>query len=186
MAYESEVLSLMSHLIIADKHIIASLMSNRWQEGTSSVNNAYKALTNLVGMGKLEKGDGFFRIPGCKSEYKEHSQLLSKVIAEIIKTNLVSKIMREPNVSEAGLRPDAIVLLARDNKGLCFILEVANNEKEDYLCQKVNTWLHWDSAKEALSELLGLKISCFDIVVAGNAITGTFEFQDYLKEVLNE
>ncbi len=185
MAYEELVMEYMKKLVIADKHVIAGLMRGKWSEGTSAVNNSYKALTNLVGMGKLVQGNGFFRLPGCKSNYEEHAQLLTKALVEVLKTKLVRKIFREHTIPEVGLRPDAIVFLERDGKGLCFILEVCNNEPEDYLRHKVNTWLHWEGSTEYLSNLFNTKIPFFNIVVAGSAIEGTFELQDYLKEALH-
>jgi hypothetical protein len=183
MAYENEVMGIMENLVIADKHIIASLMT-QWTAGTSAVNNSYKALTNLVGLGKLVKGDGYFKLPECKSEWHIHAQHLSRSLVEVLKIKLNTKIFREHTIP-VGLRPDAIVLLTKGNKGLCFVLEVCNNEKSDYLCQKINAWRSWDKATEYLSTLFNAKIPCFDIVVAGSAIENTFEFQDYLKEVLH-
>jgi hypothetical protein len=185
MAYEEEVFSLMSHLVISDKHVISSLMSHRWQEGASSVNNAYKALTNLVGMGKLEKGDGFFRLHGCKSEYKEHAQLLTQALARIIKLNLPYKIYREHTIQSVSLRPDAIVLIHKKPKGLCFILEVVNYETEEYLTKKINAWAHWEKGLWYLSGLFGIEIPCFDIVVAGTDLKAQFQFKKYLEEVAN-
>jgi len=185
MAYENEILSLMENLVIVDKHLIASLMFDKWKEGSSAVNNANKALTNLVGIGKLVKGNGFFKLPDCKSEYKEHAQFLTKALTEILKTKLVRKIFREISIPEVGLRPDAIVLLEKDGKGLCFILEVVHHETEDYLRQKVTTWKHWNGSVAYLCNLFGVKIPCFDIVVSGSAISGTHELKTYLEEVQN-
>ena len=90
MAHEKTVMELMNQLVIADKHIIGDLMAHQkiWTTGTTSVNNSYKALNPLVDSGRLEKGNGYFRLPGCKSEYKEHAQLLTKALAEILKLNL--------------------------------------------------------------------------------------------------
>jgi len=50
------------------------------------------------------------------------------------------KILREPEIKELGLRPDAVVLLTRGDKALCFVLEICLNETEDYLRQKINAW----------------------------------------------
>lgn len=184
MAYENEVMELMKKLVIVDKHTIASLMT-QWTAGTSAVNNSYKALTNLVAVGKLVKGDGYFKLPDCKSEYKEHAQLLSKSLAEILKTKLVSNIFREPTIQEVGLRPDALVLLEKNNKFACFVLEVVHNEKEDYLMQKINAWKSWSGAKEYLSNKFGMAVKAFDVVVAGGRADGAFEFNSYLEEVSN-
>lgn len=188
MAHEEAIYGLMEALVIADKHTIGELMAHYeiWNAGTSAVNNSYKALNFLVDQGKLEKGDGYFRLLGCKSEYKEHAQLLTKALAEILKPNYLTIILREPTLDEIGLRPDAIVFLTKEDKGLCFILEVCNNEFPEYLTQKVNAWRGWDGAAEKLSELFGEDIKEFDIVVAGDIeAEGTFNFNAYMEEVQN-
>jgi len=90
MAHEDKILEIMESLVIADKHVIGDIMAHKgiWNAGTSAVNNSYKALNALVDLGKLEKGNGWFRLKGrCKSEYKEHAQLLTKALAEIIKVD---------------------------------------------------------------------------------------------------
>lgn len=185
MSNESEILAILEHLVISDKHTVASLMLHRFKEGTSSVNNVYKALTNLVGMGKLVKGDGYFKLPSCKSEYKEHAQLLTKALAEVLKLKLTTKIIREPTIPEIGLRPDAIIFITKEDKGLCFILEVCNNETQEYLTQKINAWKTWRGARDYLSKLFNVKVKDFDIVVDGGISDGAFEFQTYLKEVMS-
>jgi hypothetical protein len=186
MAHEDIIMADMESLVIADKHIIGDLMAHAgiWNKGTSSVNNSYKELCKQVDAGKLEKGDGYFRLVGCKSEYKEHAQLLTKALAEIIKLNLNAKINREKELQEIGLRPDALILLTRENQQLCIVLEVCNNEFPEYLTQKVNTWKQWDGATDALSKLFETQIKAYDIVVLGDTqVDGVFEFNSYLTEV---
>lgn len=182
MAYEAEVLAILETLVIADKHVIASLMRHRWQEGTSSINNAYKALMTLSAAGKIVKGDGYFKLPDCKSEYKEHSQKLTRCIAEILKTKIPSQISREPTIPEIGLRPDCLVYMEKNGKGLCWVLEVCRKEKEEYLIQKITAWKAWDKATEFLSTNFNARIPVFDIVVEGLVVDRTFEFYSYLKE----
>jgi hypothetical protein len=180
------IYGLMESLIIADKHTIGDLMAHKglWTAGTSSVNNSYKALNLLVDSGKLVKGDGYFKLPACKSEYKEHAQLLTKALVEILKLNYQTKIYREVTLSEIGLRPDALVFLTKNNQCLCFILEVCNNEFPEFLQQKVNVWRQWNCALEALSQFFNTKIKAFDIVVSGDITAeGTFNFNQYLEEV---
>jgi hypothetical protein len=182
MAHEELVMDYMESMVIADKHVVADIMSfrNIWTRGTPAVNNSYKTLTNLTALNKLVKGDGYFKLPSCKSEYAEHAQLLTKAIAEIIKTNLVVKIIREATLNEIGLRPDAIALLKNGNKAVCFVLEVCNNETEEYLTQKINAWKHWEGGLEKLSEIFKTRIPAFDVVVEGN---NTNDFKSYLEEV---
>jgi hypothetical protein len=183
MAHEELIYGLMESLVIADKHIIGDIMASKgiWTAGTSASNNADKVLKNDH---RLEKVDGYYRIIGCKSEYKEHSRLLTKAIAEIHKLNFEAKVYREKTFSSIGLRPDAVVLLTKNNQHLCFILEVCNNEFPEFLQQKVNAWRQCDGALDLLSKLFETWIKAFDIVVAGDiAAEDTFEFHQYLEEV---
>lgn len=186
MAHEENVLELMNQLIIADKHIIGQLMAHKkiWTTGTSSVNNSYKVLNTLVDRCQLEKGQNFYRRPGCKSNFCEHAQLLTAALASIIKLDYQTIIFREHSIEEKGLRPDAIVLLTHDSKGLCFFLEICNNEKLSYLQTKINTIKGWPEVKEYLSNLFKTKIKEFDIVVSGNLLSDdAIDFDTFLEEV---
>jgi hypothetical protein len=185
MAHEEMVEGLMNQLVISDKHVIGDIMAHKgiWTKGTSASNNSDKALTVLTKFGKVEKVKSFYRLPSCKSEYKEHAQLLTKSLAEIIKLRFTAKILREPTLNEIGLRPDAIVLLENGNQGLCFILEVCNNETEEYLNQKINVWEHWEGAKEYLSNLFGTPIKAFNVLVAGGH---SDNFKASIEEIKND
>ncbi|WP_041584966.1 hypothetical protein [Syntrophus aciditrophicus] len=182
MAHEEEILTIMESLKIADKHTVGDIMASKgiWNAGTSAVNNTYKALNALVDLGKLEKGNGYFRVKGCRSEYKGHAQELTKALAEILKLNHKNHILREVEIKEVGLRSDAIVLMLKGDELLCFVLEVANNETEEYLKQKVNAWVLWEDAEKKLSELFGTKVEQFDIVVKGMDGAGDFDFEEYV------
>jgi len=185
MAHEETIYEMMQRLVIADKHIVGDVAASWgiWSEGTSTVNNSYKGLNYLVDAGKLIKGNGFYKLLDCKSEYKEHSQLLTKAIAEILKIERHAQIFREHNIEEKGLRPDAIVFLTRNSKGLCFFLEVCNNETPEYLQAKINTIKHWPEAKDYLSNLFKTKIKEFDIVVSGNLLSDdAIGFNTFLEE----
>ncbi len=187
MKHEATVLEIMEKLGIADKHIVGDIMAHRgfWTKGVSASNNADKVLKGHADSGRLNKENGYYKLRHIKSEFKEHSRLLTKSLAEIIKLNLTCKILRETTLKEIGLRPDCIVFLTRENQGLCFILEVCNNEFPEYLTQKVNAWRHWDGALTTLSMLFENSIKEFDIVVAGDTLVeGVFEFNSYLDEVM--
>jgi hypothetical protein len=188
MAHEETVMEFMNQVVICDKHIGGDYMAHKgfWTKGTSSVNNFYKGGCTLTDAGRLEKGDGFFRLPGCKSEYKEHAQLLTKSLASIIKLNYQTKIFREHTIAEKGLRPDSLILLTKDNQALCFCLEVCNNEFPEFLQQKINTWNSWEESKDYLSQLFKTKIKEIDFVVSGDITAdGTFNLQSFLKEIEN-
>lgn len=186
MAHEEMIYGLIESLVIADKHIIGDIMAHKglWTKGVSAVNNSYKALNLLVDSGKLVKGENYYKLPDCRSEYKVHSQLLSKALAEIIKLNLESKIFREMSLQEIGLRMDSIILLTRGNESVCFCLEVCNNETESYLASKVNALKNWDGALQTFSLLFETKIKEFDIVVSGDiSADGVFKLNEYIMEV---
>ena len=181
MAHEETVKELMDVFKIADKHVIGEIMAHKgiWTAGVSASNNAKKALDNL----DLEKGDGWYRVKGCESEYHEHSEELTRAISKIIKLGLEAVIIREKKLDN-GLIPDAVVLLKKDGKFLCFILEICVNEPPDYLRNKVNVWLHDENSKRILSDLFGTEIKEVDIVVSGMEAENTFEFNSYM-EALN-
>ena len=79
MAHEDMIYGIMESLVIADKHIVGSIMAAKgiWTEGTSASNNADKVLKVLCDYNRLEKVDGYYRLIGCKSTFAEHSKLLT-------------------------------------------------------------------------------------------------------------
>jgi hypothetical protein len=161
--------------VLHAKGVYASVHSARVQ--------AQKALNSLVDLGKLEKGNGYYRTLDCKSEYAEHARLLTKALAELFKHG-EPVIFREHSITEVALRPDALCLLTREGKGLCFVLEVCHTETPEYLNQKITTWKNWDNSLNYLSRLFGYKIPHFEIVVAGDAPRGCYEFNRFIKEVV--
>lgn len=181
MSHEETIYQLMESLVISDKQTIGDIQASKglWSPGPSAVNNSYKALCNLSDLGKLTKGDGYFKLPDCRSEYKEHAQLITKALAEILKLDVQSTIKREVVISEVGLRPDAIVLITKDNHGICLILEVCNNETPEYLQSKINVWESWQGDTQFLSRLFGIKIPHYEVV----PVTVLDGFISYLKEI---
>jgi hypothetical protein len=165
MAHHEEIQEIMETLRIATKHHIGEIMAARghWKPGTSAVNNSYKVLCDLVGLRRLEKENGFFRVPGCRSEFKEHSQLLTTALTEIIK-NYDAKIHREVWVDKIGLRVDAIGLLISKGHGFCFILEAMNQETDNEVISKKRVWEQWEDAREFLSRLFGYEIPDFEFI----------------------
>ncbi len=159
--------NLMNLLVIADTKTIADLMAHRgfWTTGNPYA-NSYKYLRELTQLDKLVKGDGYFKLPTCKSEYGEHAQLLTQALALIIKTPYEPVIYREKTIDEVGLRPDALVLLKNGDKGRCFLLEVVNNELPIYLEKKKNAWETWQGDFDYLSRLFGYKIPHYDFVIS--------------------
>lgn len=175
------VLHIFKSLHIASDKVIGDILVTRglvsWSAGTSARNNTRKLLKTL----DLEEGNGYFRIPGCKSEYCDHAKALTEYLAEILKIT-DAEIFREHTLP-INLKPDALVLAQKDGKKSCFILEVALNETPEYLEMKYNAWLQWKEAKTYLSDLFKVKIPHIGFVVAGKEgkYTTFQQLTDFLK-----
>ena len=128
----------------------------------------------------------YFRIPGCRSNGGEHAIEISKALAQIVKLDLGYVIKREPMLKSASLRPDSVILLKKSDKYLCVILEICCAETDSYLSMKINTLRGGETIKEDLSELVGVTVHDFDIVVKGKDMDGTFEFNQYLELIKEE
>jgi uncharacterized protein YlzI (FlbEa/FlbD family) len=186
MKHLEDVLTVMESLVIATDVIVGEVMAGKtdWSAGQSARVQSKKRLEKLTQMGKLEKGEGYYRLPGCKSEWKEHAQLLTKMIAEILKLPYRTFVLREKPIEEVAMRPDALCLIINGDKAACLVIEVCNNETEDYLKQKVNTWIHWQGAKNYLGKLFGFAVPHFFIAVSGGTVVeGTIDFKDILEEL---
>jgi hypothetical protein len=171
VAHEDTVLLIMQQLRIASDKDVGEVMAHRgiWTTGKSPRNQSNRAMKELTDLGKLERGNGFYRIPGCKSEYADHARLLTASLVKILTLPHHAIIHREytfPN----GLRSDAVVLLKKENKGICFILEVCHTETHEYLEGKKNEWLRSVTAKDELSNLFGYRVRSFGFVVEGKEV----------------
>lgn len=186
MPKQSEVLSLLNSLEIADPLAIGEILHARgiYSSVHSARVQAQKALNALVDLRKLERGPGYYRIPGCESNYGDHARLLTKSLTQLFKHG-DPVIFREHSIKEVALRPDALVLLKKGGRGLCFVLEVCHTETPEYLNQKVTTWKNWDNSLNYLSNLFNHRVPHYDFVIVGEAPEGCFEFNRYIKEVVN-
>ena len=187
MAHEEKILELMQKLVIADTKTLAEIMSalEFWKAGTSAYQNTYKSATTLTALGKLEKGGDHWKLPGTRSEYKDHAKHLTSCLSIILK--LVSAhIYREHWIDQIRLRPDALILLMREGKGLSVILEVADTEPQSSLVNKLNVWRNWEHSLDYLSDLFKVKIPGFQFVIAGEPIDGAMTFNQLLQEITNE
>jgi hypothetical protein len=165
MAHDEKLKGLMKKLVIADKGTVAEVAAawGLWKKGVSATNNSYKALKNLTDLGQLVQGDGYFKCCECHSDYGEHSALLTKALASVLMVYPDSTVYREHSIKEVGLRPDALILLTKDNQGVCLVLEVCNNETPEYFEKKVNVWKNWD-ALPYLSNLFGFAIPDYRLI----------------------
>lgn len=182
-----DIASLVDSLKIVDALTVGSVLHAKglYSSEHSARVQAQKALNSLVELGKLEKGAGHYRTLDCKSEYAEHARLLTGSLAELFKTQAEPVIFREHSIPEIALRPDALVLLKKDGRGLCFVLEVCHTETTEYLNQKITAWRNWDNALGYLSACFNFKVPHFEIVVVGdNVPDGCWEFNRFIKEVV--
>lgn len=182
-----DVLSVVQSLQIFTALIIGEILyfqnPNKYKNLHSARVQAQKLLNSLAEQGKLEKCKGFYRVPGCKSEFKPHRKKLSYTVAHFFKIPSIQPIVKCEQSFPVGLIADCCFLLIKNDVARCGILEVVNYEKRPYLQSKINEWRNWKDALTALSELFNYKIPHFDIVTAGIEHEGTFEFSRYIDEV---
>lgn len=188
MTHTELIQRLMDSLVITDEMTVGEIMATKvgWTAGHSARVQAAKHLKKLEGEGYVERCKGFWRLAGAsKSDYKEHAQILTKALAEILKLPFQTTVQREVTIPQIGLRPDAICLITKDNQALCLILEAVHEETAEYLAMKVNAWHNWPEATQYLSNLFKIRIPHFDLTVAGDlTVDGAFEFNWYVKEVI--
>ena len=170
MKYLEEIYWFISTLQIVSKEIIADWVAfMRWYaEGHSAYVNADKRCKRLVKDGRIVAGDGFYKLPHIKSEYKEHSKALTEHLSEILKLPYQSVIFREKLLEPVKLRPDAMVALIKGNQATVFILEILVNESPLYFKQKISAWKSWRGGKEVLSKMFGFEVPFIQIVTNDN------------------
>lgn len=186
MKYADVVESIMRKLLIARDADVGELLAARGyyrMENLSARNNARKILKHLTELGRLEGGEDWFRVPGCKSLHKEHSRHLTKALVKILKVFPDSHITREKAIPAVNILPDSIVELVDGNKRQICILEVINNEFSEFTEQKRDIWLHWPGAIPYLSELVGYRVPHFELVAYPESPVKEFwNFADFMKE----
>ncbi len=174
-------LSVLNYLKISDAKTIGDILhaQGNWGNPHSARVQTQKQLNALADLGKIEKCDGFYRTLDCKSEYGEHAKKLTQVLSEILKLPLTSTIYREVSFP-IGHRADAVVLCQKENKGTCFILEVAHHETFEYLQRKANAYLNWKEGRQFLTNLFKVKIPHYSIATEGKEVSGAVAFSNLL------
>lgn len=148
---------------------------------------AQKELNLRVALGQIEKHLSFYRVKGCLANYAEHAAALTEALVKLLSLKLPITLHREIIIPEIAHRFDAIGCITSRNRGLCFILEVANHESEDYLRSKLNSWSHWDGALSKLSSLSGYRVPTFVFVAeAPYEIPGIIPFNLFMEELHRE
>lgn len=163
---KQKVMEILEKVKIIDSKTVGKIMSawGIWKAGNNAAVQAHKALVYQAELKNLERCDGFWRTPDCKSEWKEHAQFLTTVLADVLSHFPDTLIYREHFIPEVGLRPDAIILKINDGYGSCVVLEAVMNETDDYFNQKVNVWKQWQGANEYLSRLFNYRIKSFVVL----------------------
>jgi hypothetical protein len=184
MKLDAAVEKVIVDLRVADAKTVGDVLSTKheFKNPHSARVQAQKHLNLLVETGQLMRGDGWYAVKGYRGEFKDHDRLLTQALAEILKLKYEADIRREVSF-ESGLRSDAVVLLKKEKSGLCIVLEVALSETPEYLNQKVVAWRNWPGANQALSELFGIPIPYFTLVVSGKTHPEAIEFNEFLEEV---
>lgn len=177
MAREKEGLQVMSKLVIASAKEVGMVMAAMgiWTAGVSAVNNASKSLKNLHSLGQLEAGKGFYRWPGCRSEWGGHAQTLSNELARILCKYPQSVVRREILVPHLSRRADALIGLRRGNEMAVIVYECTVSENRTSYENKKNEWL--SSRKQSqpfLSEQFGVDVPDYSIL-------GSHDLDEFLR-----
>lgn len=161
-------------------NVAKQIFNLNWKDGLSARNQAHKFLDELALTSQIMKGKGFYAVNGYRGEYKEHDRAVTKCIAQLVLTKLPISICREVSFP-VGLRSDAVGLIGKEGKAICFILEVANTEEPEYLNKKAVIWKNWTGATDALSELFKTPIPYFTLVVSGRSHPDMMDFNDFME-----
>jgi hypothetical protein len=171
-------------LKIADPQTISDIIVARkladWTSGHSARVQAQKHLNSLADLKRITKHPGFYRSLDCQSEYNAHARLLTYALAEILKSPYDPIVYREHSLPN-GLRPDALVLLQREDKALCFVLEVCHTETYDYLKGKYDEWIRWRDKRAYLTQLFRREIRYCAFVVSGKEAGFATPFEEVLR-----
>ena len=182
MAIKEEVKKLIEIFRVANDDVIGNtarqIFNLNWKEGLSARNQAHKILDELALTGQIKKEKGFYAVREYQGEYKEHDRAITDCIAKLIILRRPISIYRETSFSN-GIRPDAVGLIGKAGKGLCFVLEVCLSESDSYLEQKATFWRHHNP----LQEVFGIPIPHFALVVHGKQHPEMMDFEDFVEEV---
>ena len=149
-------------------YVFRHKLEKPWKPGASGDNQTRKRMDILAERGLLVKGKGFYKIPSLKVEvYSAHDQEVNKACIKFLCLKGIEAFIKKEVPFANGTQTDAVILLVKGTQAMCIILEVCVSEPDDQLKTKAEKWLGWPFAKEALSELFGINIEKFGIVVSG-------------------
>lgn len=176
----ARALSIVTVLKVSDTKTVSTILYPNSKNPHSAVVQTQKHLNALVMQGKLQRGNGFYALPEYRGEYKEHDKSVTKCIAQLVLAQLPISIYREVSFP-VGLRSDAVGLIGKDGKAICFVLEVANTEEPEYLNKKAVIWKNWTGATDALSQLFKTSVPYFTLVVSGKSHPDMMDFNDFTE-----
>ena len=174
MANEEFTEKFMEIVGVANPHHLKRAL--RMADTHSSYVRCQKILNGLKDLGQLERANGVYRSPSCKSEGGEHSLAETQIIAEIFYHFDNPQIYRERLIEEKSIRPDIMTFVKKDGRGLVMIVEVVLQESENYLEMKRNIWLETIWACQYLSKIFNTTIKHFDFLTHDQLTT-------YLEEI---
>lgn len=169
---------------VADAKTVGEIVSARKNSTNphSDRVQVQKQLNVLAETGELIRGDGWYATPAYRGVFGEHDRLITHCLAEILKIAPQSLIDREVEFSP-GLRADAAVLLVKDGRGICFLLECLIHEDPKYLAMKLESYKHWQGATEALSRLFGYRYRIPHFSVITHDGTPESEFSQLIRRL---
>ena len=176
----ARALSIVTVLKVSDTKTVSTILYPNSKNPHSAVVQTQKHLNALVMQGKLQRGNGYYALPEYRGDYKEHDKSITKHLAQLIITGLPISIYREVSFP-VGLRSDAVGLVGKDGKAICFVLEVANTEEPEYLNKKAVIWKNWTGATDALSQLFKTPVPYFSLVVSGKSHPDMMDFNDFME-----
>lgn len=163
MAHEDYAMGIATKLVYFDRAVVAPLFP-MFADGASRNVNVGKIYGNLVALRKIEKRKGYWCLPGSKGDYGLHARELTASLVAILARYPDSLVYREHFIDEASLRPDALVLIRHNGKGVLAWVEQCNEEKAAYFAGKISKLRAWEGAKEYLSKLFNYRIPAFSVV----------------------
>jgi len=171
------VFSILSILKVSDPKLISQIIYPDSNNPHSSRVTTQKHLNQLVAEGKIKRGQGFYSTLDYTGSYNDHDKSITEAIATLLKLKLPISAHREVSFKN-GRRADLVVLIGKNGKALCAIIECVNKETPQYLRDKLESYRIWDG--EELSELFGIPIPYFTVVVKPDG------FEKFIKEVSGE
>ena len=161
-------------------NVARQIFDLNWKEGLSARNQAHKILDELALTNQIIKGKGFYAVKGYQGQYQEHDRLLTQLISQLICLKLPITIYREVSFP-IGLRSDIVALIGKNGKGILAVIEVANNETNEYFNQKIIAWKNWTEAPQYLSNLFKTPIPYFSIITEGISHPLAMDFKSFLE-----